>query len=141
MRMFQPLRLQKHAHAIFCSCTEKLNLSSSREYQKLGLKQKYVYPCFTITKRHFTFDAFINVIFIKRAWVYSGTGPYKGFYIIIIAILLSKTKNNKRTNGPVNAHLRSAAYTNKHVCILWYLTPVRAGADEALGPFSFFHNN
>ena len=22
---------------------------------------------------------------------------------------------NKRTNGPVNAHLRSAAYTNKHV--------------------------
>ena len=26
----------------------------------------------------------------------------------------SKNKN-KRTNGPVNAHLRSAAYTNKHV--------------------------
>ena len=22
---------------------------------------------------------------------------------------------NQRTNGPVNAHLRSAAYTNKHV--------------------------
>ena len=26
----------------------------------------------------------------------------------------SKNKN-QRTNGPVNAHLRSAAYTNKHV--------------------------
>ena len=26
----------------------------------------------------------------------------------------SKNKN-KRTSGPVNAHLRSAAYTNKHV--------------------------
>ena len=24
-------------------------------------------------------------------------------------------KKNQRTNGPVNAHLRSAAYTNKHV--------------------------
>ena len=24
-------------------------------------------------------------------------------------------KINKKTNGPVNAHLRSAAYTNKHV--------------------------
>ena len=24
-------------------------------------------------------------------------------------------KTNKRTNGPVNAHLRSAAYTNKYV--------------------------
>ena len=24
-------------------------------------------------------------------------------------------KTNKRTNGPVNAHLRSAAYSNKHV--------------------------
>ena len=23
--------------------------------------------------------------------------------------------SNQRTNGPVNAHLRSAAYTNKHV--------------------------
>ena len=32
---------------------------------------------------------------------------------------------NKRTNGPVNAHLRSAAYTNKHVGISWYLTPVQ----------------
>ena len=25
------------------------------------------------------------------------------------------TQENQRTNGPVNAHLRSAAYTNKHV--------------------------
>ena len=24
-------------------------------------------------------------------------------------------RKNQRTNGPVNAHLRSAAYTNKHV--------------------------
>ena len=29
---------------------------------------------------------------------------------------MSWIKNkNQRTNGPVNAHLRSAAYTNKHV--------------------------
>ena len=26
----------------------------------------------------------------------------------------NKTKINKRTNGPVNAHLRSGLYTNKH---------------------------
>ena len=26
-----------------------------------------------------------------------------------------KKKENQRTNGPVNAHLRSATYANKHV--------------------------
>ena len=26
-----------------------------------------------------------------------------------------RNKKDQRTNGPVNAHLRSAAYTNKHV--------------------------
>ena len=43
---------------------------------------------------------------------------------------------NKRTNGPVNAHLRSAAYTNKHVGISWYLTPVQ-GQMKPLGHFLF----
>ena len=47
---------------------------------------------------------------------------------------------NKRTNGPVNAHLRSAAYTNKRLNIMVFNPS--AGADEALGPFSpFFQNN
>ena len=45
-------------------------------------------------------------------------------------------KLNQRTNGPVNAHLRSAAYTNKHVLILWYLTPVQ-GQMKPLGHFLF----
>ena len=38
--------------------------------------------------------------------------------------------------GPVNAHLRSAAYTNKHVGISWYLTPVQ-GQMKPLGHFLF----
>ena len=29
--------------------------------------------------------------------------------------MLSKICFNQRTNGPVNAHLRSASYTNKHI--------------------------
>ena len=36
---------------------------------------------------------------------------------------------NQRTNGPVNAHLRSAVYTN-----VTENSP-SIGADEALGPF------
>ena len=44
---------------------------------------------------------------------------------------------NQRTNGPVNAHLRSAAYTNKTCLNIMVFNP-SAGADEALGPFSFF---
>ena len=40
---------------------------------------------------------------------------------------------NQRTNGPVNAHLRSAAYTNK--CLNIMVFNPSAGADEALGPF------
>ena len=42
---------------------------------------------------------------------------------------------NKRTNGPVNAHLRSAVYTND------IENSSSIGADEALGPFFFFQNN
>ena len=42
----------------------------------------------------------------------------------------------QRTNGPVNAHLRSAAYTNKRLNIMVFNSS--AGADEALGPFCFF---
>ena len=38
---------------------------------------------------------------------------------------------NKRTNGPVNAHLRSAVYTND------IENSLSIGADEALGPFFF----
>ena len=39
---------------------------------------------------------------------------------------------NKRTNGHVNAHLRSAVYTND------IENSPSIGADEALGPFFFF---
>ena len=38
---------------------------------------------------------------------------------------------NQRTNGPVNAHLRSAVYTN----VIENCPSI--GADEALGPFFF----
>ena len=42
--------------------------------------------------------------------------------------------NNQRTNGPVNAHLRSAVYTNV------IENSPSIGAGEALGPL-FFQNN
>ena len=38
---------------------------------------------------------------------------------------------NQRTNGPINAHLRSAVYTNV------IENSPSIGADEALGPFFF----
>ena len=41
---------------------------------------------------------------------------------------------NQRTNGPENAHLRSAVYTNV------IENSPSIGEDEALGPF-FFQNN
>ena len=44
---------------------------------------------------------------------------------------LTKTLTNQRTNGPVNAHLRSAVYTNV------IENSPSIGADEALGPFFF----
>ena len=40
-------------------------------------------------------------------------------------------KTNKRINGPVNAHLRSAVYTND------IENSPSIGADEPLGPFFF----
>ena len=43
-------------------------------------------------------------------------------------------ENNQRTNGPVNAHLRSAVYKN----VIENSPSLRAG--EALGPL-FFQNN
>ena len=42
--------------------------------------------------------------------------------------------NNQRTNGPVDAHLRSAVYTNV------IENSPSIGAGEALGPL-FFQNN
>ena len=48
-------------------------------------------------------------------------------------IHLSKVSNfTERTNGPVNAHLRSAVYTN----VIENSPSIKA--DEALGPFFFF---
>ena len=55
-------------------------------------------------------------------------------FIFSLAILSLKFKNtcyNQRTNGPVNAHLRSAEYTNV------IENSPSIGADEALGPFFF----
>ena len=43
---------------------------------------------------------------------------------------------NQRTNGPVNAHLRSAVYTN----VIENSPSIAIGADEALGPFCFQNN-
>ena len=39
---------------------------------------------------------------------------FKGLILVSSLADLDRTKN-QRTNGPVNAHLRSAVYTNKHV--------------------------
>ena len=47
----------------------------------------------------------------------------------------SKPSKNQRTNGPENAHLRSAVYTNV------IENSPSIGADEALGPFFFFFQN
>ena len=49
-------------------------------------------------------------------------------YIIIDKYLATNTID-QRTNGPVNAHLRSAVYTNV------IENSPSIGADEALGPF------
>ena len=52
-----------------------------------------------------------------------------------------KQKSNQRTNGPVNAHLRSAIYTKKHAGILWYnVYSPSAGAHDALRSY-FFQNS
>ena len=47
-------------------------------------------------------------------------------------IQVAQTKWHQRTNGRVNAHLRSAVYTNV------IENSPSLGADEALGPFFFF---
>ena len=46
-------------------------------------------------------------------------------------------KKKQRTNGPVNAHLRSAVHVYTNVIE----NSPSIGADEALGPFFFFQNN
>ena len=57
-----------------------------------------------------------------------------GKHVREINTLLNPTFIYQRTNGPVNAHLRSASYTYLNIMVF---NP-SAGADEALGPFSFF---
>ena len=52
---------------------------------------------------------------------------------VLFTFLLIRERN-QRTNGPVNAHLRSAVYTNV------IENSPSIGAGEALGPL-FFQNN
>ena len=54
--------------------------------------------------------------------------------ILIRTSKKKKKKKKQRTNGPVNAHLRSAVYTNV------IENSPSIGADEALGPFVFQNN-
>ena len=45
-------------------------------------------------------------------------GPVVNIYFSYIVLILFRQRDhdkNQRTNGPVNAHLRSASYTNKHI--------------------------
>ena len=69
------------------------------------------------------FDIFSYFCSKHRMWVH-GSKEYPQ------SMFWSKNKN-KRTNGPVNAHLRSAVYTND------IENSPSIGADEALGPFFF----
>ena len=62
-----------------------------------------------------------------------------GFKCIVIYFRCKKDLLNQRTNGPVNAHLRSASYLN--IMVFNPSEDEALGpfwADEALGPFSFF---
>ena len=40
-----------------------------------------------------------------------------------LQIIFCQCNVNQRTNGPVNAHTRSAVYTNDNVLILWKIAP------------------
>ena len=60
---------------------------------------------------------------------------FRHFYVLTgRSLALRQIHNNQRTNGPVNAHLRSAVYTNV------IENSPSIGAGEALGPL-FFQNN
>ena len=62
---------------------------------------------------------------------------YNRFGVAVLRCTINlyfEQKEYQRTNGPVNAHLRSAVYTN----VIENSPSIRA--DEALGPF-FFQNN
>ena len=43
------------------------------------------------------------------------TGRSSASFTLSTTVVRGHNLDNQRTNGPVNAHLRSAAYTNKHV--------------------------
>ena len=62
-----------------------------------GASSPDYHPCCSLKKctlpyTYFVFKCLVLYFGIKQEWL-----------------------ENQRTNGPVNAHLRSAAYTNKHV--------------------------
>ena len=53
------------------------------------------------------------------------------FPFLFQKLSFAECRSNQRTSGPVNAHLRSAVYTNV------IENSPSIGADEALGPFFF----
>ena len=71
----------------------------------------------TIFQSTLAVNIFLNVFlnyYIQQVKKYSTRLRIIDSYKVGINYLIS-IFCNQRTNGPVNAHLRSAAYTNKHV--------------------------
>ena len=67
--------------------------------------------------------------------IYTSEYGLKLWLVILIKHVFSSLLKNQRTNGHVNAHLRSAVYMNV------IENSPSIGADEALGPFFFLQNN
>ena len=69
----------------------------------------------------------------------SSDGPIqipRRVYVFFLRPSVATLRLNQRTNGPVNAHLRSAVYPN----VIENSPSIAIGADEALGPFCFQNN-
>ena len=69
-------------------------------------KKKAVYKCHFIAQQPFL----MSYLPLKLTRLY-----IQSDYFIHWSYENFSEINNQRTNGPVNAHLRSASYTNKHI--------------------------
>ena len=83
---------------------------------------------------HFIQNRFIVKYYQLHAFSFKSNYLLERIYISYYSLLSNPNAQYQRTNGPVNAHLRSAVYTN----VIENMPSI--GAGEALGPL-FFQNN
>ena len=97
-----------------CPATALILNIQSGHYENLPMQYTDIFK--VVKNENFQYNFLYILIFAHNVdYRYTLVLPRRGCSNEYPQSMFWSKNKNQRTNGPVNAHLRSAAYTNKHV--------------------------